>query len=102
MVRLYSISAFISNYHLRTHTRFLYIWGMKLDAYIKLAKTTEKEIAKRADTTQATVNRIKLGKIGGSLKTLARICEATNWAVTMNDFIPEDKSKRKRAESKGS
>lgn len=73
---------------------------MKLDAYIKLARTTEKEIAERANTTQATVNRVKLGKIGGSLRTLARICEATNWAVTMNDFIPDDVKRRKRINDK--
>lgn len=63
---------------------------MKLDAYLKLSGKTEAQIAKAADTSQVTINRLKRGKRNATVSLLTRVCAATDWAVTLNDFAPDD------------
>ena len=63
---------------------------MKLASYMKLSGKTETEIAQAAGTSQVTINRLKRGKRNATISLLQRICEATDWAVTLNDFAPSE------------
>ena len=62
---------------------------MKLDEYLKSMGVTEKQLAEKINSTQATINRVRRGK-SGNIKTLTKVCAATDWAVTLNDFAPDD------------
>lgn len=70
---------------------------MKLDAYIRLSRKTEAQIAREANTTQATVNRIRRGVGNWTLDLLQRICATTDGAVTLNDFARDHKSDERKS-----
>lgn len=61
---------------------------MKLETYITRKGLTQAEFAELADVSQPTISRL-LNGVGPrpSWKTLAKIHEATNGAVSANDFL---------------
>jgi transcriptional regulator with XRE-family HTH domain len=66
--------------------------GMKLDHYIKERGVTEQELATATGYSQGTINKLRNGKINPTLELLTRVTEATNGAVTPNDFLPPFRS----------
>ena len=62
---------------------------MKLDAYIKETNTSEQHLADATGYSQATINRLRRGKLNPTLELLSKISVATNGAVTPNDFLPD-------------
>lgn len=70
---------------------------MKLDLYIRLSGKTEAQIAKKAKTTQATVNRVRNGIGNWTIDLLQRICAATDGAVTLEDIARDLRAAKRRA-----
>ena len=67
---------------------------MKLDTYIKSKGETEVAIAQRARCSQSAVNKVRRGAGNPSLGLLRRIYEATDGAVTPNDFLSNEEKRR--------
>ena len=63
---------------------------MKLAQWLKKSGISARELAQRADTTEATISRLRNGRVQPSLELAKRISEATGGAVTANDFIAVD------------
>lgn len=65
---------------------------MKLDVWLNIKGNFARELAQRAGTTEATISRLKNGRVQPSLELAGRIAEATGGAVTANDFIEPGQS----------
>ena len=63
---------------------------MKLDEVIREKGTTEQAIADATGYSQATINRLRNGKLNPTLELLDAVFKATNGAVTPNDFLDID------------
>jgi transcriptional regulator with XRE-family HTH domain len=61
---------------------------MTLHDYLVLTKTTEAAFADKVGISQPHVWRLRRGKSWPSRDLMARIREATNHAVTPDDFLP--------------
>lgn len=72
---------------------------MKLDAWLKIEGNSARDLALRAETTEATISRLKNGRVQPSLELAARIAEATGGMVTPNDFIETSQPDRASGES---
>ena len=60
---------------------------MKLAEWLKITGTRARDLAKAADTTEATISRLKHGHSEPSFDLARRISEATGGAVSANDFM---------------
>ncbi len=60
---------------------------MTLERYLAEHKLTQQEFAKRIGYTQSRVSRILSGEMGMPDRLLKQIYEATDGAVTPNDFL---------------
>jgi DNA-binding XRE family transcriptional regulator len=67
----------------------LYRARMKLDTYLTQADLTQREFAKRAGLTEATVSRLVNGLQQPGAATLRAIMRETNGAVGVADFETE-------------
>ena len=63
---------------------------MKLDTYIRSHDVTEAEIARRAECSQGTVNKIRNGLGNPTFDLLRRISEATDGQFTPGEFEPRN------------
>jgi len=63
---------------------------MKLAQWLKEARITARELASRVDATEATISRLKNARVHPSLELAQRIADATDGAVTANDFLVLD------------
>jgi transcriptional regulator with XRE-family HTH domain len=61
-----------------------------LRQYRERANLTQEELARKIGTSAVTVSRIESGRRRPSFAMLKRIAEATDNAVTPNDFILPD------------
>ena len=64
---------------------------MRLEQYLSAHKLTQQEFASRVGITQSRVSRILSGSRGMPHRLLQRIYEATEGAVTPNDWLPSAK-----------
>ena len=62
---------------------------MDLDTYIRSSGKTEAEIAKAADCSQSSVNKVRNGVGNPTFDLLRRISSATDGAFSPADFVPE-------------
>lgn len=71
---------------------------MKLETYLSEHELTDEAFAALINRNQSTVSRLKRGVTRPDWQTLAAIANATDGAVTANDFMPVPQSlKRKGA-----
>lgn len=61
---------------------------MKLASYLSEAGLTDQAFADQIGKSQSAVNRLRRGETRPDWETLAKIAQATNGAVTANDFMP--------------
>lgn len=66
-----------------------HISAMKLETYLLEKGLTEAQFASLIGRSQSAVHRIKKQKRKPDWETLQRIVDATNGAVTPNDFLVE-------------
>lgn len=59
-----------------------------LDTYLKANGIKNAAFALQVGASEATISRLRSGKQTPSYPLLSRIAEATNGAVTPNDFLP--------------
>ena len=64
--------------------------SMTLDEYLTQHEITDAEFAKRIERDPGTVSRLRRGLTKPDWQTMPRIFDATNGAVTPNDFLPAD------------
>ncbi len=67
---------------------------MKLTLWLKDSGISARELASQVETTEATISRLKNGHALPSLELAGRIAEATDGAVTANDFLDPGPSER--------
>ena len=63
---------------------------MKLDEYLSSKKITDAAFGELIGRQQSSVNRLRRGETKPDWKTIERIVEITNGAVTPNDFLGSD------------
>lgn len=63
---------------------------MTLEDYLTTNEITDAEFAKRIERDPGTVSRLRRGLTKPDWQTLPRIFDATNGAVTPNDFLPAE------------
>ena len=61
---------------------------MKLADYMALVGIKDTAFAEKVGRDQSTISRIRRGEVLPDWSTVARIAEATDGAVTANDFMP--------------
>lgn len=61
---------------------------MKLAAYLELPGKRASDIARKCDCSVSTITRIAKGEKAPSMKMAAAIREATDGAVTPDDYLP--------------
>lgn len=59
-----------------------------LRAYRKTAGKSLEDVARAVGTARSTISRIETGDIMPSLGLIARLKQATNGALTAEDFMP--------------
>ncbi len=67
--------------------RVMHFLSMTLDEYLTVNGITDAAFAMAIGRSQSSVNRLRRGETRPDWKTLKRISEATNGAVTPNDFM---------------
>lgn len=60
---------------------------MKIDAWLNTKGNSARNLAQDVNTTEATISRLRHGRVLPSLELAARIAKATAGMVTANDFI---------------
>lgn len=61
---------------------------MKLADWMTLAGIKDSAFAEKVGRDQSTISRIRRGEVLPDWSTVVRIAEATEGAVTANDFMP--------------
>lgn len=61
---------------------------MRLTAYLQENKISDAEFARRVGVSHSLVHRWKSGEKRPSMETAARIRDATDGAVSADDFMP--------------
>lgn len=61
---------------------------MKLADYMTLVGIKDTAFAEKVGRDQSTISRIRRGEVLPDWSTVVRIAEATDGAVTANDFMP--------------
>lgn len=73
---------------------------MTLDEYLKSNRMTAAKFAEMIDVNEATVFRIRTGRVFPHRKTMRAIFAATNGAVTANDMLLQRERNETKVETK--
>lgn len=65
--------------------------------YLQTSNVKVGELARAAKTTRQTIHRLIHGKQAPSMGLAARLAEATNGAITANDFMAQASEKERAA-----